>query len=58
MKIGKLLLRYRAAENLSQREFARQIGISYSTLSRVENGEEPLGGTLAAILVWMLVREA
>jgi hypothetical protein len=32
------------------------LGISYATLGRVENGEEPSGKTLAAILRWMLTR--
>jgi len=54
MKIGPLLLRWRAAERIGVRELAKQIGLSYSTLSRVENGEEPSGKTLAAILRWML----
>ena len=35
-------------------QLAKEIGISYATLSRVENGEEPSGKTLAAILRWML----
>lgn len=54
MKIGTLLLRWRAAENIGVRELAKQIGISASTLCRVENGEEPGGKTLAAIMRWML----
>ena len=36
------------------REFARELGVSASTLSRIENGEEPSGRTLPAILRWML----
>lgn len=54
MRFGLLLLRYRAAEGLGVRYFANQLGIGYSTLSSVENGEEPSGRTLAAILRWML----
>jgi transcriptional regulator with XRE-family HTH domain len=54
MKIGSLLLRWRAAERVGVRQLANEIGISYATLSRVENGEEPGGKTLAAILRWML----
>jgi hypothetical protein len=48
MKICALFLRWRAAERVGVRALAREIGISYSTLSRIENGEEPSGKTLAA----------
>jgi transcriptional regulator with XRE-family HTH domain len=35
---------------------AKRLGISYSTLSRIENGEESSGATLAAVLRWVLER--
>lgn len=57
MRIGKLLLRHRAAEGLGVREFAKELGISASTLSRIENGEEMTGENLARILYWMLGKE-
>jgi hypothetical protein len=38
MKIGLSLLRWRAAELVGGRTLAHEIGISYSTPSRIENG--------------------
>lgn len=40
-------------KELPGREVAADIGISVATLSRIENGEEMDGKTMAKILRWM-----
>jgi transcriptional regulator with XRE-family HTH domain len=54
MRIGQLLACWRSVTQSNIRDAAKRIGISYSTLSRIENGEEPNGRTLAALLRWAL----
>lgn len=54
MRLAILLKRYRIFEEINQRDFAAELGISASTLCRIERGEEMDGNTLAKILTWML----
>jgi hypothetical protein len=48
MKISTLLRCWRGLEGVGVRAAAKQVGISFSTLSCIENGEEPK--RLAAVL--------
>ena len=54
LKLAEVLKQWRYGARLSVRAAAHDIGIGYSTLSRVENGEWPDGRTLAIILRWLL----
>lgn len=54
MKIGEVLSDWRYAERMGIREAAEKIGISHSTLSRIENGKPMDGDTLAKILTWLM----
>ena len=53
MKLGELIRLWRNVEGIAIRDMAKDIGISYSTLSRVERGEMMDGKTLAALLHWL-----
>ena len=48
-----ILLNVRRARGVSQREAATQAGMSFSTISRMESGEEFTSTSLRAILVWL-----
>jgi ribosome-binding protein aMBF1 (putative translation factor) len=48
----------RRQDGLSVRAAAEQIGISFSTVSRFENGEDANESTLAAVLRWLGNQEA
>lgn len=37
-ELARLVIRHRAALNLSQKELARRVGTSYSAISRLESG--------------------
>jgi transcriptional regulator with XRE-family HTH domain len=54
MRLGQLILNWRIMERWSLRDAAKEIGVSYTTLSRVERGEAMDGVTLAAILKWIV----
>jgi transcriptional regulator with XRE-family HTH domain len=56
--LAKLLGHYRLLERLSLRDMAADIGISASTLSRIERGELMDGGTLALVLAWVMDTQA
>lgn len=57
MRIGVVIRRWRKMEERELREVAEQIGISPSTLARLEKGETPNGDTLAAAVRWLLSAE-
>ena len=57
MKICKLLFIYRNIHKITVRELGQIIGVSGSTISRIENGETCDGKTLALILRWLLEEE-
>lgn len=56
--LAKTLSDYRLLERISLRAMAAKLGISASTLSRIERGEAMDGNTLAAVLRWLLNSEA
>lgn len=57
MRLGNILLIYRLTRFFTVRTLAKQIGLSASTLSRVERGYAPDGFTLARILNWLMTKE-
>lgn len=56
MRIGQILRRWRLAEDLTLREVAKQMGVNFTTLSRIEQGQPMDGRTLATILAWMFAK--
>jgi transcriptional regulator with XRE-family HTH domain len=55
MNIGPVLKTWRHREELTLKEASVRMGVSISTLQKVESGKPLDGKTLAAILRWMLV---
>jgi DNA-binding XRE family transcriptional regulator len=55
--LAKLIGHYRLLERKTCRELAAEIGISASTLSRIERGEMMDGVTLATVLAWVFRTE-
>ena len=53
MKISKMLVLYRAAHGLDQRDLAKEIHIGPSTLSRMENGKNVQMISLVKLLGWL-----
>lgn len=43
MNIADEMLRYRARERISQKEFAKRCGLSLQTVNSVENGKQTPG---------------
>lgn len=58
MRLGLLIRRWRATSDLPVRSVARQIGISTSTLSRIERGEKCDGETMARVVWWAIRPDA
>jgi len=52
--LGKLLGHYQLLEKMSARQLAATIGISPSTLARIEAGEMMDGRSLSLVLAWVL----
>lgn len=48
-----ILLNARRARRMSLRQVAAETGLSFSTITRVENGEEHSSVSLRAILQWL-----
>jgi transcriptional regulator with XRE-family HTH domain len=51
--LGVLLRAWRENSSIGLRDAARRIGISHSTLSRIERGEATDGHTLWLVLNWL-----
>ncbi len=58
MQLADVLKKWRRMTDLTVRDAAGQIGISVSTLSRIENGELMDGRTLAKIFTWLTTEVA
>ena len=56
-RLGEVLWKWRMMRELSQRTVAAMLGISASTLSRLERGEFPDAQTLKLVLCWLLEAE-
>ena len=57
LNLSDVLKQWRYGARLSVREAAERIGVNYSTLSRLENGEDPGGESIVRIVRWLLVKE-
>lgn len=57
MRIGKLLELWRTHHLLTAKAAAAKIGITPSTLRRIERGESMHADTLKTVLVWLLEKE-
>ena len=57
MRLGQILRKWRISQELTLREVAKEIGISHSTLARIEHGEACDSDTIAAVLVWLFQRQ-
>lgn len=53
-RLGNIIRKWRIHEEKGIREVSESIGISASTLSRVERGEMPDATTLKRIICWLL----
>jgi transcriptional regulator with XRE-family HTH domain len=54
MRLGDVLRRWRKMADINIRDAARSMKVSAATLSRIENGKDADGKTLAAILTWLM----
>ena len=52
-KLGQLLLAYRQKKDIQARDLAKEIGVSASTLCRIERGKNPDVDSYLKILNWM-----
>jgi len=53
MRLGKILKKWRLINELDLRTLGKEIGISASTLMRLEMGHEPSYSSFKKILDWM-----
>lgn len=53
LELGRLVRRKRAEEHLSLRQAAAQARVSFSTLSRVEDGAHPDLATFTSLCAWL-----
>lgn len=58
MRLAKALKLMRATDSIGIREQAKAIGISPSTLSRIENGKPADPAAVIRLMVWLIGREA
>lgn len=54
IRLGEIMLLWRQSKGLNVREAGAIIGMSFTTLNRLERGENPDGRTLAKILRFLL----
>lgn len=57
MRIGSVLHKWRINSDITTRELGRYIGVSASTISRIENGEEISATAMLALIVWLFEKE-
>lgn len=53
MRLGRVIADYRHDNHLGVREVAKKIGVSASTLNRIERGENCDARSLMKILLWL-----
>ena len=57
MRLGIVLRKYRTMQGLGVRELARQIGISFQVLHRVETGRNLDAANFMKVLKWLVEEE-
>ena len=57
-RLGDILRKWRIMEERGTREVALDIGVSASTLNRLERGETPDGETLKRVICWLLEHDS
>ena len=57
MKLGTVINGWRRIDGRGLRDVAKEIGITYTTLFRLEGGGECDGDTLAHVLCWLMDRQ-
>ncbi len=57
MRVGIIIQKWRTMKERGLRDVAAEIGVSASTLSRLENGKNIEGQALVKILNWLLSKE-
>lgn len=55
-RLAELLRLHRTMKDLGTRDFAKDIGISSATISRIERGHAMDAATLMAVLNWLMQR--
>lgn len=53
MRIGSIIRKWRIVSERSLRSLAEEVGISHSTLARLEKGENIDGRSLVKVLTWL-----
>ncbi len=54
MRLGKILKAYRMHNEMSQRDLAKETGISYPTICRIEQGRSIDADTLRHVINWLM----
>ena len=57
MRVAELITNWRFIKKLNMRDAALQMGLSASSLSRIENGKVPDGETLIKLINWLFSQE-
>jgi transcriptional regulator with XRE-family HTH domain len=57
MRLGSVLRKYRTMREITVRDLAKEMGISFPTLSRIEHGLPMDATTLMKILNWLMARD-
>ena len=59
MRVGTVIKRWHGSTDFSMKEVAEQIGISTTTLTRIEAGKQiPDGATVVRLIQWLFQSEA
>ncbi len=53
MRLGKIIKYYRAMNDMTQRQLAKEIGTGYATICRIERGHAIDALTLLRVKNWM-----
>ena len=57
MRLATMLRKQRILMEKTTREMAAEMGLTLSTYSRIERGEDMNGQALAKVLIWLLSEE-
>ena len=58
MRLGTVLKKYRMNREITIRDMAKEIGISYPTYCRIEHGQDIDASTFMKILAWLTTAES